>query len=243
LHNATKIRNSIEAKTFIEFKLDAADDFRSEEADLLRPYFRLSADKPAVKAAVIAYSNKQVLQYNRLIRRHYFGEEAPRLLPGELLMIARNCYAFDAELFNGNIVLVTSCEADADVERRTVRVKMGKDRVETVELCFRKVSIKFHTGSGVVELHVMILDNFLEEPTPTVGGLLARALIVDFHQRLPAAMQEQLPAIRSIGHSKNGMTPIWSDSPATLTITPSSANTAMLSRATRRRAASGIQYS
>lgn len=198
LHNATKIRNSIEAKTFIEFKLDAADDFRSEEADLLRPYFRLSADKPAVKAAVIAYSNKQVLQYNRLIRRHYFGEEAPRLLPGELLMIARNCYAFDAELFNGNIVLVTSCEADADVERRTVRVKMGKDRVETVELCFRKVSIKFHTGSGVVELHVMILDNFLEEPTPTVGGLLARALIVDFHQRLPAAMQEQLPAIRRL---------------------------------------------
>lgn len=80
-----------------------------EDNDLLCPYFQLSETKPCVGAAIIAYSNRQALAYNLAIRRHYFGDNAPRLKAGDLLMIARNNYAYDAELFNGNIVRVDAC--------------------------------------------------------------------------------------------------------------------------------------
>jgi hypothetical protein len=196
LRNATQVRDCIEAKNFIEFQLAAAEDFHSETVDLLQPYFQLSPDKPNVKAAVVAYSNKQVLQYNQRIRQHYFGEQSQRLLPGELLMVARNNYANEIELFNGNIVQVTACQDDAEVERRLVRVKLGVGKIESVELWFRAVSIIFHSEQTVERLNIVILDNFLDAPSPTVGGLLARALIVDFNNRLPQHIKEQLPAIR-----------------------------------------------
>jgi hypothetical protein len=205
LRNVTKIRNSIDAKTFLEFKIDEADDCHCENIDLLRPYFKLFADKPSVKSAIVAFSNKQVLQYNQYIRCHYFGEDANRLLPGELLMIARNTYSFGVELFNGNIVLVTACQDDSEVERRIVKVKLGKNRIESVELRFRKVTIKFNSGSKIEELSVPILDNFLDEPNPSVGGLLARALLVDFNNRLPKDIKEQLPNIKRIIRSKESL--------------------------------------
>lgn len=129
LSNATKIRDSIERKTFVEFKLDNGEDSVAEDIDLLTPYYQLSADRPCVKAAVIAFSNRQALDYNLAIRRHYFGEDAPRLKSGELMMVCRNNYAHEYELFNGNIVQVEACQPDEDVTARQVRVKLGKNRI------------------------------------------------------------------------------------------------------------------
>lgn len=205
LSNATKVRDSIEAKTFIEFKLDEGDDFISENDDLLRPYFILSDTKPPVKAAVIAYSNRQALQYNLAVRRHYFGEDSPRLVKGDLLLIARNNYAYDAELFNGNIVQVEACESDSDVITRSVTVKMGKGRTENVMLVFRKATIRFAVNGKGVSLNVRLLDNFLDDPSGHLGGLLARGLIVDFNNRLPATIKEQLPAIKRALRSKSNL--------------------------------------
>lgn len=205
LRNVTKIRDSIEIKRFIEFKLDEAPDCHKENGNLLKPYYALSADKPNAKGIVIAYSNKQVLEYNQQIRQHYYGVDAPRLLPGDLLMIARNNYAYDAELFNGTIVLVTECQSDAEIERRTVRVKLGKDRIESVELRFRKVKIKLHHNSSAEEIEATILDNFLDDPSSSLGGLLARALIVDFNNRLPQYIKDQLSSIKRLLRSKTAL--------------------------------------
>jgi hypothetical protein len=203
LSNATKIRDSIEAKTFIEFKLADAEDCLSADSDLLQPYYQLSAEKPSAKAAVITYSNKQALLYNRSIRKHYFGEDVPQLITGELLMIARNNYAYPCELFNGNIVVVVACESDADVVRRNIRIKIGKDRIESVELRFRQVTIRFNAGDHAEEQSVVILENCLEDPTPSIGGLLSRALVVDFNTRLPQDIQCQLSTIKRLLRSKS----------------------------------------
>ncbi len=202
LSNATKIRDKIEAKTFIEFKMDSADDCHSEDDDLLHPYYNLSKDHPCVNGVIVAYSNKQALQYNQQIRRRYFGENAERLLPGELLMIARNNYAYDVELFNGNIIKVVSCGSDDEIEQRPVRVKVAKDRVESVNLRFRRVTIKFKTRSDIEELNVTLLDNFLDDQSVSVGGLLARALIVDFNNRLTDNVKNRLPEIRRLLRTK-----------------------------------------
>ena len=206
LSNATRIRDSIEKKTFIEFKLEEGNDSVSENIDLLSPYYQLSSATPPVKAAVIAYSNKQALDYNLAIRRHYHGENAPRLQQGDLLMICRNSYSYEYELFNGNIVRVEACQPDNEVIRRQVHVKLGKDRIETVDLRFRNATISFVANGKAVSLNVMLLDNFLDDPSGSVGGLLSRALIVDFNNRFPEHIKSRLNEIRRLLRSKGNLT-------------------------------------
>lgn len=206
LSNASKIRDSIERKSFIEFKLDKGADVESEDEDLLAPYFQISPASPGVKSAIITYSNKQALDYNFAVRRHYYGADAPRLKEGDLLIICRNNYSFEHELFNGNIVRVEACQPDSEIIRRQVRVKTGKDKIESVDLKFRKATIRFGVGGEPVSLNVMILDNFLDEPAGTVGGLLSRTLIVDFNNRLPAHIKSHLNEIRRLMRTRTQLT-------------------------------------
>lgn len=207
LSNATRVRDSIESRTFVEFKIDDGYDSSAENDNLLMPYFRLSESKPSVKAAIIAYSNRQALQYNLSIRYHYFGENAPRLLAGDLLMIARNNYAYGEELFNGNVVQVESCQTDTEVVSRTVRVKTGRGGIETVELKFRRASIRFVAGGKPVSLNVTLLDNFLDDVSGSIGGLLARALVVDFENRLPHGIRSRLPEIKRLLRTNGNLSP------------------------------------
>lgn len=202
LSNASKIRDAVERRSFIEFSLDNGDDSIAENIDLLTPYYLLSENKSSVKAAVIAYSNKQALDYNLAIRRHYYGDTAPRLKAGDLLMICRNNYAHEQELFNGNIVQVEACQHDTEMKTRYVKVKLGKNRIEQVELRFRRATIFFGVRGERVSLNVMLLDNFLDDPNTSVGGLIARALIVDFNNRLPQNIKSHLNEIRRMLRSK-----------------------------------------
>lgn len=203
LLNATRIRDYIDKKSFIEFNLSQGADSVSEDSDLLKPYFQSSPDKPNVNSAVIAYSNRQALDYNIAIRRHYYGENAPRLKAGDLLLICRNNYSFDYELFNGNIVRVESCQPDNEVVERQVRVKLGKNKIEPVILRFRKATIRFSVGDKGVTLNVVLLDNFLDDPNGALGGLLAQALIVDFNNRLPGNIKSRYNEIRRLLRSKS----------------------------------------
>ncbi|MBD5357747.1 MAG: AAA family ATPase [Bacteroides sp.] len=206
LSNANKIRDCIEAKTFIEFSLQKGDDSLPEDTDLLRPYYALSDTKPDRRSAIITYSNRQALQYNLAVRRHYFGEDAPRLMSGDLLMIARNNYAYEYELFNGNVVMVDSCASDNDMETRLVKVKLSKNRIENVELRFRKAVLRFNAGGKAASINVRLLDNFLDDPNGALGGLIARALVVDFEKRLPNYIKDRLPQLRKMFRNHEKLT-------------------------------------
>ena len=196
LDNAGKIRESIDNKIFINFHLEEGSDTHPVDLDLLKPYYEISGSRPDFHSVIISFTNRQALQYNQAVRRHFFGENAGRLIPGDLLMIARNNYAYGYELFNGNITKVESCSPDNEVEVRNVKVKIGKDRTESVELRFRKVALKFNAGSGPATVNARILDNFLEDDKGSFGGLTAQALIVDFENRLPRQIKDSLPEIR-----------------------------------------------
>lgn len=206
ISNASKIRDAVERKSFIEFSLGRGEDSIAENIDLLKPYYQLSENKPSVRAAVIAYSNRQALDYNLAIRRHYYSDAAPRLKAGDLLMISRNNYAYEYELFNGNIVQVEACQPDSEVTTRHIRVKLGKNRIEQVELRFRRATICFAARGKRASLNVMLLDNFLDDSSGSVGGLLARALIVDFNNRLPQAIKSRESEIRRLLRSKEKLT-------------------------------------
>ena len=207
LNNATKVRDSIEKKSFVDFKLDDGCDVVVANEDLLSPYFALFQDKPSVRSVVVTYSNCQALKYNSFIRQRYYGNAVPRLRAGDLLMITRNNYAYEYELFNGNIVLVESCQPDAEVEVRPIQIKTGKNCIQMVELRFRKVVIKFNAGGKSVSLPIILLDNFLDDPSGTLGSLLARALIVDFNKRLPKHINSRLSEIKKIMREKSNLSP------------------------------------
>lgn len=207
LENVTTIRENIQAKSFIEFKIESGVDCVAERTDILQPYYKISPQKPNIKAAVITYSNSAALFYNQTIRRHYFGKDCPRLLPGDLLMIARNNYAYDAELFNGNIVRVESCDSEDTLESKKVGIKTGNNRLDIVELKFRKVVIRFNANGNPISLNVLILDNFLDDESGALGGLLAQALIVDFNKRLPQHIKDQLSTIRRLLKEPKDITP------------------------------------
>lgn len=206
IQNATRIRDCIEKKTFIEFKLNNGSDTNAEDINLLRPYYQLSSDKPSVKSAIITYSNRQALDYNLAVRRHYYGEDASRLKAGDLLIICRNNYSYEQELFNGNIVLVEACQSDDDLVHRQVRVKVGKNHIEQVDLNFRRATIRFCANGNAVSLNVTILDSFLDNPVGSVNGLLAQALIVDFNNRLPEPLKSHISEIRRLLRSNNKIT-------------------------------------
>ena len=193
--NADRVRDCIERGSFVEFHLSNGDDCDAENEDLLRPYFRQSEKKPDARSAIIAYSNRQATEYNKAIRRHYFGADAQRLLPGDLLMITRNNYAYEYELFNGNIVKVEACDPDGRVESRIVRINAGKGHIESVQLRFRKALLKFRTGDKAVQVEVTLLDNNLDESFGTTDNMIARALKVDFDKRLPQEIRDALPQI------------------------------------------------
>ena len=146
------------------------------------------------------------MDYNLAIRRHYYGDDAPRLNAGELLMVCRNNYSYERELFNGNIVLVEACQSNDDLIRRQVRVKVGKNQIEQVELIFRRAIIRFGVNGKAVSLNVTILDNFLDNPAGSVSGLLAQALIVDFNNRLPGPLKSHISEIRRSLRSNNKIT-------------------------------------
>lgn len=206
LPNATRIRECIENKTFIEFNLQKGPDSIAENIDLLHSYYDQFASKPSVKAAIITYSNKQALDYNLAIRKHYYGNDTARLNNGDLLLVCRNNYSYEYELFNGNIVLVEACQSDNNIIQRDVRVKLGNDRIESVCLKFRNVTIRFGVNGKPASLNVMLLDNFLDDPSSAVGGLLARALIVDFNNRLPENIKSHLNEIRRLLRAKTKLT-------------------------------------
>lgn len=203
LHNATLIRQRIEQKRFVEFGIVNGSDTTAVRDSLLTPYYELDSSSPAAAAAVIAYTNHQVLNYNTNIRRHYYGENAPRLVEGERLMVVRNNYAQGAMLLNGTMVTVESCATDSEVELRRVNVKVGKDRTESVELRFRDAVISVQDGDESRPIRVKLLDNFLESPKATIDVRMAQAFAVMFKMYLPADLKGQLRTIQALLRSKS----------------------------------------
>ena len=196
LENATKLRKKIEAKNFVEFKLIPGAKFCSAETDLLETYYSLSQKFPSPMGAVITHTNRIALDYNKRIREHYFGMNAHMVREGDLLLIARNNYNYAYELFNGNIVKVIASQPDDEVEKKTIHIKLGRDKYKEVDLHFRNVTFAFRYKGEPVTLSVKILDNFLNSPESQLDGDVLRAMIIDFEERLPSEIKSNLYGIR-----------------------------------------------
>lgn len=185
--NATAIRKAIEANSFNEFGIVKGGDVHVS-SNLFEDYIRVVDGKVDKNSAIITYSNALALEYNLKIRAALFPNTAERLVPGDLLIISRNSYAYNEELFNGTIIPVSQCAADSELEVRDVafhtkeRTSSGDAITKTKRLAFRSVTLDLGE-KGL--LKCKILDSFLTDDEPSPGLELTQALYADFTKRHP----------------------------------------------------------
>ncbi len=168
--NASLIRDSIEAKHFNEFSLSSsADIYKTNIEEFLPQYYETTHNKIDIDTIVIAYSNRQAVEYNIAIRRKLFNTDS-RIADGELLLVTRNNYQNQTELFNGTIVAV---EAFSNV-------------VETmeVELKSKKVSVDFRNVTIVGGGKYTIIDSFLTDVAGALPIDIQKAIYKNFKIRM-----------------------------------------------------------
>ena len=186
--NATIVRDSIESSRFNEFAIQDGEDVRKSNS-LMDDYKNATGNSVYPNAIVIAYSNKQVLDYNLAIRDYLFQPSCERLLQGDLLIVSQNNYHYSEELFNGTIVRVLLCDPDTMVEKRTVRFNtsekdaFGETVVAERELAFRKALIETPSHNQVI---CLILDSFVKDVLGSPDKECHQALLVDFNNRMKA---------------------------------------------------------
>ncbi len=186
--NATFIRDAIDSSRFNEFAIKDGEDVNKSNS-LVDDYKNTTLGAIDPNVIVIAFSNKQVLEYNLAIRDYLFQSNSERLLPGDLLIISQNNYYYQEELFNGTIVRVLSCDPDSMVEKRSVRFytankdAYGEAVVVEKELSFRKATIETASHNQV---NCVILDSFITDVLGNPDKECNQALIVDFDNRMKA---------------------------------------------------------
>lgn len=186
LTNALSVRDAIESNSFNEFHIIYGQDVVKSES-IIDNYKEQTEGEVDEDAIVIAYSNKQVLDYNLAIRKYLFPNNQEKLCPGDLLLISQNNYSNSVELFNGTIVKVLACASDGMIEKRQIRFytsetdEYGEKMVRDIELSFRQVKIE--TPEHKIE-ECLILDNFLTEELGIPPKEYRQALMADFNNRM-----------------------------------------------------------
>lgn len=138
------------------------------------------------RSAVICYSNKQALWYNRAIRERYFPDQ-PSLRKGDVLQVVRNNYFGDQLVLNGDFIQIVDDPGPEETVSVPVWVTKGTGRERRhVRLSFRKVEYETETGMiGQRLLLTTLLDS--ERPSLTVDE--SKALYIHFCMRHPSERQ------------------------------------------------------
>lgn len=189
LTNAEVLRRSIDCKTFNSFRLKDGEDF-SSSTSLINSYLE-NARENIKSNVIITFKNSDARDYNVEIRKRLYGENVPRLIQGDFLVVSRNNY-IRGVIYNGTIVRVKNCNDDASIITRMIKVSQktkdgSKSEKKEIELRFRPITIQtpedFITDKPGSPY--LLLDNFLDTNEAQLDRNLASALYLDFKFRHP----------------------------------------------------------
>lgn len=187
--NSIKLRESLTKGVFneLDFDMGYEDLTHIEPANFMPAFLDASGSKISAEAVVIAYSNADVLEFNKRIRQHFFPgiDEVSR---GDKLMVTSNNSAHGFLISNGDFAQVR--EISSERESRVVELKRRKSdesvEVIPVPLHFRDVTILVRNLEGQpVQLKVKILENLLYSENAGLSSDENKALYVDFAIRHP----------------------------------------------------------
>lgn len=193
LANAQPLRQSLQSKVFNRLTMDLAypDVEKVEHQALLQRYLDSCGGKINGESIVIAHSNADVGDYNRLIREHFFPGWA-QVRPGDKVMAVANSNAYGFFISNGDFGLIR--EVLGEVEERSVKLKRRNPETSVVEeivvpLRFRDVLAGFRDLDGSPRFfQAKIMEDLLYSKEPTLSSDENKALYLDFcmrHKHLP----------------------------------------------------------
>lgn len=182
MDNAVRLRNAIDAKRFADLHMSVGNDVFLSQS-ITDDYMRCPDSE--FDKIIVTFSNTDARNYNIEIRRRLLGDNAPRLVAGEPLVVSRNYYG-ERILFNGTIIRIEPCTDGPTVISRTIPVPQRL--LEDGRRVTRPVTLRFHKirlyGSGsIYNPEFYILDNFLDSESPSLGHDLTAALYIDFKIR------------------------------------------------------------
>lgn len=189
--NAKILREALLNKTFnqLDFKTNDTDVLSLNTNDLLREFLNVCQGRIAntKDSIIIASSNSQVSQYNRVVREHFFPEQK-EVVPGDKVISVANHYANEKVITNGEFGMVKQVLSGPEIRNVILRKKgkNGETLTIKVELCFRNVELGFRNENGEVSFFVCkIIENLLYNNEPGLSSDEYKALYVDFVKRHP----------------------------------------------------------
>lgn len=127
--------------------------------------------------SIIAFSNKTVHDYNKLVREKLFpGREY--VITGDRLLVTHNNYRYETELLNGDIVTVLFAADTTSLQSAPVIVE-GKS--QTITLYFRDVTIQVPGFPDPV--NCKIIENHLNSEHRDLSSAELKALYINFVMR------------------------------------------------------------
>jgi hypothetical protein len=189
--NAKILREALLKKTFnqLDFKTNDADVLSLDTNDLLSEFLKVCQGRigNTKDSILIASSNSQVSQYNRVVREHFFPEQK-EVVPGDKIISVANHYVHEKVITNGEFGMVKQVLSGPEVKDVILRKKgeHGETLTIKVELCFRDVELGFRNENGEVSFFVCkIVENLLYNDEPGLSSDEHKALYVDFVKRHP----------------------------------------------------------
>ncbi len=135
--------------------------------------------------AIIAWSNKIVHDYNKLVRIKLFpGRDS--VIAGDRLLVTHNNYRYETELLNGDIVTVLIAAATTSFQSAPVIVE-GKS--QTIKLYFRDVTIQVPGFPDPV--NCKIIENHLNSEHRDLSSAELKALYINFVMRFRNETKEK----------------------------------------------------
>ena len=132
------------------------------------------------RSAVICYSNKQALWYNRAVRERYFPDQ-PSLRKGDILQVVRNNYFGDHLVLNGDFIRIVDDPGPEETVSVPVWVTKGTGRERPhVRLSFRRVEYETETGMRGQRL---LLTTLLDSERASLTAEESKALYIHFYIR------------------------------------------------------------
>jgi hypothetical protein len=188
LHNATKIRKSLNENIFnkLDIETDFKDINKTKNEDLLPKYLEACNNRIDEETIIVAHSNSAVKGYNDFVRSHFFPNQKTITISDKVILLSNNYNYPQMELLNGDIGFIV--EISPSTESRTIPIKRknSKNVVEEIDvpLTFRNVTIKFTDENFKKhDVECKIIENLLYSHHRDLSSDEIKALYIDFKIR------------------------------------------------------------
>lgn len=190
LHNATKLRQSLNANIFnqLDIETNFKDINNTKHEELLSKYLEACNNTIDEETIIVAYSNSSVKEYNDFVRNHFFPNQNTITVNDKIILVSNNYNYPQMELLNGDFGIVK--EVSLTNESRTIKLKRKNRRNETIEiivpLTFRNVAITFTDEDFKKhDIECKIIENLLYSHQRDLSSDELKALYIDFKVRNP----------------------------------------------------------